>query len=287
MEYKAQGSKDDEADRMKGWYSESYRHSLASKGIRTSFKAVDVPFYDDVAMSLFSREDLGKRIGSGRDRVVFDLGKDKNEVIKIALNPSGLKQNKMELEDVGLKPIYYGRDFVVLEKAAKTMKDSSDVTDYGASSADFNKAVEEVTKIYPQCAWGDIERHSSWGFDKEGKLVILDKGALDRLSLRIQPVDIDKWNEEVAARRIELRSEGRDRILQMAKGDLRSPEGWRGRFDQWEIRPRVRRVKTDPGFLETEKEDINAILKELQERKITAGVAAIVGKEGVENERLV
>ena len=90
---------------MKGWYSESYRHSLASKGIRTSFKAVDVPFYDDVAMSLFSREDLGKRIGSGRDRVVFDLGKDKNEVIKIALNPSGLKQNKMELEDVGLKPI--------------------------------------------------------------------------------------------------------------------------------------------------------------------------------------
>ena len=149
-----------------------------------------------------------RRIGQGRDRVVYALDKDK--VLKVAKTPGGLTQNTMESDldyPIGqIKHYETGLDYAVMERAdppgkktkqmTKHLKKASDEAGGGivfggmmrkhpdAVRADFfNSPHFEASGLNPS----DFSSHSvmpaefahkrQWG-EKDGEPVLIDAGAL-------------------------------------------------------------------------------------------------------------
>lgn len=151
-----------------------------------------------------------KKLGAGRDRVVYQLDKDK--VVKLAKNVGGLRQNESEadyyINQSGFRPKFHekGKDYVVMEKIGKLSKEnkkkfnrvnaSSHV--YAAFGED-KEVIERLKKEFPEqsteeedyfnelynynIAPGDISKPSSWG-EKDGKVILIDAGGLNKESLR-------------------------------------------------------------------------------------------------------
>jgi len=137
-----------------------------------------------------------KRIGSGRDRIVYQLDKDK--VLKIARNVGGLRQNVPEKElDYILDHVKHyetGKDYVVMEKAGKRGKVTKaflkklkeaerTITDEPDEPLRYTLEKEGHSDILNyDFAKGDIAKKSSWG-EIKGKPVLVDAGALTGSSL--------------------------------------------------------------------------------------------------------
>jgi len=154
-----------------------------------------------------------KRVGSGRDRIVYALDKDK--VIKIAKNPGGMRQNSAEndwnLNSSGIRPSFHeaGKDYVVMEKAKKLSKENkkklkkvySDVQSKLAYHRNPYDSVKEAAtsevlkKEFPKqeedfdeilsydIATSDITKPTSWGEDESGDIVLVDAGGMRRQDL--------------------------------------------------------------------------------------------------------
>jgi hypothetical protein len=148
-----------------------------------------------------------KKLGAGRDRIVYQLDKDK--VLKIAKNPGGLRQNQYEgdyyINDSGFRPKYYesGKDYVVMEKVGKLspankrkFREITKKMDWKKSSGEV---VEELNKRFDpeytgedsgkfsdlgnyDISPGDITKPSSWG-EKEGQVILIDAGGLSSDSI--------------------------------------------------------------------------------------------------------
>jgi hypothetical protein len=162
---------------------------------------------NQVARERFDIPNL-KRISSGSDRIVFDLGD--NRVLKVANTARGLAQNMQEgdaeLISKGLIPQVYeiGLNYVVVEKVEAVDKDtiipiySLEGKSYGTEAlgtmiaeldnyrqADFdvkNQDLVDIMKTYGledmldyDILFGDLTNVSNWGI-KNGKLVHVDAG---------------------------------------------------------------------------------------------------------------
>lgn len=181
-----------------GWFKESYRHMLASKGISTkTFKPLRSSV-DITAACRFGGRNIKNlpRVGSGRDREVFELP-EQDVVVKIAKNPGGLQQNVYEGDYIAPVPDIFerGKDFVVVKKAdppgevtKSLLKDLKRFT-----QKDFDDKTGELQDVLNRhgigdllnynISLGDLQRRSSWG-EIDGEPVIVDAGLLSADSLR-------------------------------------------------------------------------------------------------------
>ena len=149
------------------------------------------------------------RLGSGRDREVFALDKDK--VLKMAKNPGGLTQNtgERDLQYLDMGTLHeQGKDYVVMKRQQPLSKEGKQ------KLAAIRKVASEHSPMSPSYRTdvsSDLSREDSplhsagigtdildfqpnpqevfanrqWGEDDEGNLVLLDGGALqDDVSLR-------------------------------------------------------------------------------------------------------
>jgi hypothetical protein len=163
-----------------------------------------------------------KRLGQGRDRVVYALDKDK--VLKVAKNPGGLTQNTAErdLQYLGMgEQLEYGKDYVVMkrqeplskagkQKLTKVRKVVNEHTNPMSPSyrADVSMSLSGDDSVLDEVGIGkdildfqpnpqEIFADRQWGEDSEGNIVLLDGGALqDDNSLskyRVKDFDSDDW----------------------------------------------------------------------------------------------
>ena len=196
---------------MRGWHSESYRHYLAAKGIKTSHKLAGHHF------------DFTKlhHIGEGSDRLVF--AKNRQEVVKVAKTPRGLMQNEYEGKSELTPKVYErGKDYVIVQKVVpleeQKVEDLLEPLDkYGQE--DFlsgdPKLHEKMKKLGIDALWGrkdiafgDVKKPSSWALDKNGKLVLVDAGTLTLKSAgehskfnRRHPEYVHRWKEVMESRK--------------------------------------------------------------------------------------
>jgi hypothetical protein len=173
--------------------------------------------YDNnqVARERFDIPNL-KKISSGSDRVVFDLGDGK--VLKVADTARGLAQNMQEgdaqLIETGLIPQVYetGLNYVVVERVKHASEDTiipvydintgeqydkeslstmiAEIDDY--SQADFDvkdQDLIDILKSYGLGAmadydilFGDLKDPANWGM-KDGKLIHLDAGTFGGMNM--------------------------------------------------------------------------------------------------------
>jgi hypothetical protein len=168
-----------------------------------------------------------KRLGAGRDRIVFQLDKDK--VVKIAKNVGGLRQNESEgdwyINEAGYRPKYYesGKDYVVMEKVGKlspaNRKKFTEINKNVSGRANPGEVVEALNKKFDpeytgedsgkfsdlgnyNLSAGDIIKPSSWG-EKEGQVILVDAGGLNEDSINTwkNPHDIKslkKFKEQLS-----------------------------------------------------------------------------------------
>jgi len=149
-----------------------------------------------------------KRLGAGRDRIVFQLDKDK--VVKIAKNVGGLRQNESEgdwyINEAGYRPKYYesGKDYVVMEKVGKlspaNRKKFTEISRKIGWEKNPGEVVEELNKQFDpeytgedsgkfsdlgnyDISPGDITKPSSWG-EKDGEVILIDAGGLNKDNLK-------------------------------------------------------------------------------------------------------
>jgi hypothetical protein len=187
-----------------------------------------------------------KRLGAGRDRVVYQL--DKNKVLKLAKNPTGLKQNEPERDldnYLGyIKHYETGKDYVVMEKAEKPGKETKaflkrlrevgneppSVRSGWSGSRRPISWNEYVTKkqealrntlekeghsdlLNYDYAEGDITKKSSWG-EKAGKPVLIDAGGLSKEGIRSEH-RVTKVRERLGM----ARSQRAEAIKELAEGN--------------------------------------------------------------------
>lgn len=160
------------------------------------------------------------KLGQGRDRVVYQLDKDK--VLKVAKNVGGLNQNiyERDLDYLGqIKHHETGKDYVVMEKVDKPGKATTaflrpfkklSPDDYTKHSGAYQDALEKADMsdfLSFSIAGGDFSRKRNWG-EKEGKPVLIDAGTLNVDSLKkfrlkdADDFDRKEWNEIQQQRKI-------------------------------------------------------------------------------------
>ncbi len=181
-----------------------------------------------------------QKIGSGRDRDVYALDKDK--VLKVAKNPGGLTQNTGERDLVYLgmgEQLEHGKDYVVMkrqqplskegkQKLAKVRKIASEHSTISPSyRTDVASDLSRDDSVLDQVGIGkdildfqpnpqEAFANRQWGEDEEGNLVLLDGGALqDNKSLsryRVKDYKPEDWQyqdwQEVQRQRQEFRDKG-------------------------------------------------------------------------------
>ena len=208
-----------------GWWRESFRHSLASRGIKTKkymkkFARSYNPKLEEVtAARRFGGKNIQQlpKLGEGRDRNVFELP-EQDVVVKIAKNPGGLIQNIHEGDYVA--PVVEieekGKDFVVAKKAdlpsEKTKVMLKDLKKF--NQQDFDNKTEELQEVLDKhglsdlmnydVAYGDLTRKANWG-EVEGEPVLIDAGTLNKQviledfrlkDIRKKAYDPDEKNQE-------------------------------------------------------------------------------------------
>ena len=148
-----------------------------------------------------------KKLGQGRDRVVFALDKDK--VLKVAKNPGGLTQNTsegdVEFLDLG-KHYETGLDYAVMQRneplsqknkrQLREIRKQAEEASSGYANDDIRGPLSEEKGALAKSSIGtgvldfgfnhrELFANRQWGQDKEGNLKLNDGGALqDNVSLR-------------------------------------------------------------------------------------------------------
>lgn len=182
------------------------------------------------------------KLGSGRDRDVYELDKDK--VLKVAKNPGGLSQNTSESEvemwDLG-KHYETGKDYVVMQRNQPLSKHSKQKlamvrkeagkAPHGRSRQEYLSNVKmrlsSEDNVLDSAGIGtdvlnydftpdELFANRQWGEDAEGNLQLNDGGALqpgDSLSkYRVKDFKSDDWQSqdwrEVQQQRREYRDRG-------------------------------------------------------------------------------
>lgn len=259
------------------WFRQSYRHSLAAKGIRTSFATARVPYHPQVAMERFDLDKL-ELLGQGRDRTTFTFKSDPTKVLKLAHNPTGIRQNQMELEEIGVKPLYFGKDFVVMQRAKPFEAqddESAEIKNWRLKRARLKQLERLLEKMqyeggepestqeerllkvlgledivnYPNIGVEDVSKPSSWGVLPNRRMVLIDKGGLDFETFNPDVSAMERW-EDIVERRTKARQLGREPLVYLvdrSTGKYVPGTVWNVKefmkvgdiSDQWSIRPKV------------------------------------------------
>jgi len=161
-----------------------------------------------------------KKIPGGTGRSVFALDNDK--VIKIAKMQRGIRENMNETDDFMIdswrpKVFEKGDDFVVVENVARadaqTRSFLKPLQEFNQN--DFNNKTSELQETMEalgledflnyDLAWRDFIAARNWGKTKDGRIVLLDGGALDITTLSKEVPDyVNKdWQEILSGRKKE------------------------------------------------------------------------------------
>jgi len=161
-----------------------------------------------------------KKIPGGTGRSVFALDNDK--VIKIAKMQRGIRENMNETDDYMIdswrpKVFDQGDDFVVVENVARadaqTRSFLKPLQEY--NQTDFDDKIPAIQEAMTELgledflnynlAWRDFTAARNWGKTKDGRIVLLDGGALDKTTLSKEVPDyVNKdWQEIISGRRKE------------------------------------------------------------------------------------
>jgi len=185
---------DTDKDRVPNWFD--CKPLNKSKQGFTTFKARTSRDVDNfTATERFGGANIKKlkKLSSGRDRIVYQLDKDK--VLKVAKNIGGLRQNVPE-KDLDnyldyIKHYETGKDYVVMEKADKpgkaTQKLLKDLKAEASSAWSSRGLTPMEARVLEKHGYsdlinydispGDLKKRSSWG-EKHGKPVLIDAGVL-------------------------------------------------------------------------------------------------------------
>ena len=161
-----------------------------------------------------------KKIPGGTGRSVFALDNDK--VIKIAKMQRGLRENMNETDDFMIgnwrpKVFEQGDDFVVVENVARADAQTRSFlkplakfnqTDFDNKTSELQEAMEALGLedfLNYNLAWRDFTAARNWGKTKDGRIVLLDGGALDLTTLSKEVPDyVNKdWQEIISGRKKE------------------------------------------------------------------------------------
>ena len=161
-----------------------------------------------------------KKIPGGTGRSVFALDDDK--VIKIVKKQRGIRENMNEGPDYMIdswrpKVFEQGDDFVVVENVARADAQTRSFlkplakfnqNDFDNKTSELQEAMEALgLKDFMDydLAWRDFTAARNWGKTKDGRIVLLDGGALDITTLSKEVPDyVNKdWQEIISGRRKE------------------------------------------------------------------------------------
>ena len=161
-----------------------------------------------------------KKIPGGTGRSVFALDDDK--VIKIAKMQRGIRENMNEGPDYMIdswrpKVFEQGDDFVVVENVARADAQTRSFLkplqkfnqiDFDNKTSELQDAMEALGLedfMNYDLAWRDFTAARNWGKTKDGRIVLLDGGALDLSTLSKEVPDyVNKdWQEIISGRRKE------------------------------------------------------------------------------------
>jgi hypothetical protein len=169
-----------------------------------------------------------KKLKGGTGRSVFEL--DDEQVIKIAKMQRGLRENMNEMNDYMIsswrpRVIETGEDFVVVENVKRA---DNEVRKFLKPLQEFNsldwfrrneKLQDTMAKLglddflNYDLLWNDFKAVRNWGKTKDGRIVLLDGGALDKTILDEMPEYISKnWSNILSSRR----KEGMGKFIIMA-----------------------------------------------------------------------
>jgi hypothetical protein len=162
-----------------------------------------------------------KVLKGGTGRKVFEL--DNEKVIKIARKQRGLRENDLEGDFVvkNWLPEFHtsGRDYVVVENVARADKEVKaflkplqkfNPIDWRNKDPELLETLEKLELsdfANYDLMWNDFISARNWGKAKDGRIVLLDAGALDN-TIPIRTAQIDKflqkdWDKVLADRRRE------------------------------------------------------------------------------------
>lgn len=156
-----------------------------------------------------------KKIGSGRDRTVYELPDGK--LIKIAKNPNGLLQNDSAgdylVKDITPKLYEKGNDYIIVENVEYNTKkirpminelQKFNSTEFMEKNSElqelFNRLDEKYNTTSYSClmnynlAWQDFIRIKNWGW-KDNRPVLLDEGVLNENTVPI--ISKDKYQSQM------------------------------------------------------------------------------------------
>ena len=161
-----------------------------------------------------------KKIPGGTGRSVFAL--DDEKVIKIAKMQRGIRENMNEGPDYMIdswrpKVFTQGDDFVVVENVARAdaqtrafLKPLQEFNglDWKERNASLQETMEKLGLedfLNYDLLWNDFKAARNWGKTKDGRIVLLDGGALDQTTLSKEVPDyVQKdWQEIISGRRKE------------------------------------------------------------------------------------
>ena len=161
-----------------------------------------------------------KKIPGGTGRSVFAIDSDK--VIKIAKMQRGIRENMNETDDFMIdswrpKVFEKGDDFVVVENVARAdaqtrsfLKPLQEFNqdDFKNKTSELQETMEALGLedfLNYDLAWRDFIAARNWGKTKDGRIVLLDGGALDITTLSKEVPDyVNKdWQEILSGRKKE------------------------------------------------------------------------------------
>ena len=172
-----------------------------------------------------------KKLSGGTGRSVFEL--DDDQVIKIAKMQRGIRENMNEMNDYMIdswrpKVFERGDDFVVVENVKRA---DNEVRKFLKPLQQFNgldwknrdeKLQDAMTELglddflNYDLLWNDFKAARNWGKTKDGRIVLIDGGALDQtiLDKNVPEYVAKDWQNILSGRR----SEGMGKFVIMVTG---------------------------------------------------------------------
>lgn len=161
-----------------------------------------------------------KKLSGGTGRSVFALDDDK--VIKIVKKQRGIRENMNEMDDYMIdswrpKVFDRGDDFVVVENVARA---DNEVRKFlkplqKFSAIDFDRKDDKMQEAMTELGlddflnydllWNDFKAARNWGKTKDGRIVLIDGGALDKtiMDKNVPEYVAKDWQNILSGRRKE------------------------------------------------------------------------------------